>query len=694
MNRVTPGHYIQRIRTLGVGGSISRLTARIVSAITNAIDSVWWGYRGRRGMSDGVLFKRLTLNIRSTTALRDHYANRISESFLLPHTDGRTTLDLLYTADPTYTGKLLNEADAIVDGVVHLLGCDFQLDKLAYDKSSTLWHTDPVSGLFWPLLTRGRMDHYLWDSAPPADPKLIWELNRHQYLLKLALAAHLTGDDTYIRTADAHITSWITANPINRGINWYSSLEIGLRLISWALIFQFVRRCPEFKGLETFLKSLYQQADYLLHHLSTNESVPNNHLIGEATALVIVGAVFPEFDAAATWKATGLRHLTAQASAQTHPDGLNKEQATGYHRFVVEFLLLVRCAARRGLIKPQPQLDDILARMLEATCYLVTPDGNAPMWGDADDGSAHGLTPPYAYWSLRDLLAVGAVTFQQTEWKYVAGHFSVEAAWLTGPCGYQSWDMLAAAPAPTYSRAFEAAGVYVLRDQWTSDADVAMLRAGPFGLGEDGPCSHAHCDLLAVQLWIDGRALLVDSGTYSYFAPERNHFRLTAAHNTLVIDGQEQAEPGDAFSWLSIPTATLTGWTPGERVSGCLYTTTAVQARELTHIAHGHWRLTDCVHGQPGTHVTWHFHLAPELGAEYDAKEAGWRLRCKNDITTWLFPPDTVEIHTISGWHSRHYRHRTPNTVLVAQSWLPASSTGTFVWDFMLTHQINRKEAA
>jgi len=65
------------------------------------------------------------------------------------------------------------------------------------------------------------------------DPKIIHELNRHQHLPRLAKAYLLTGDERYSSEAVAQLNIWIDQNPPGRGINWQSSLEIGIRAISW-----------------------------------------------------------------------------------------------------------------------------------------------------------------------------------------------------------------------------------------------------------------------------------------------------------------------------------------------------------------------------------------------------------------------------------------------------------------------------
>ena len=255
--------------------------------------------------------------------------------------------------------------------------------------------------------------------------------------------------------------------------------------------------------------------------------------------------------------------------AQTHPDGVNKEQATGYHRFIAELLLLIVARSRQGALPHAPILEDTLERMLDYMLFISTPAGTAPMWGDSDYGRALGLGQAKDFWDFRPILSAGAALFGRPDWKFAAGRFDEEAVWLLGAAALTLWEQLDAHPPDQTSRGFPDAGLYVIRDGWAADTDVAFFRCGPFGLGGEGHCAHAHCDLLSFVLWVHGQPLLVDSGTYMYHGPWRDHFRLTAAHNTVMIDGRDQATPTPNFNWQRIPEANCIAWT-GNGVTGVL----------------------------------------------------------------------------------------------------------------------------
>ena len=63
--------------------------------------------------------------------------------------------------------------------------------------------------------------------------------------------------------------------------------------------------------------------------------------------------------------------------------------------------------------------------------------------------------------------------------------------------------------------------------------------------------NHGHADALSVTLSLNGRGIFVDPGTYRYNqAPEwRQYFKSTRAHNTVTIDGVDQAVQESGFIW-------------------------------------------------------------------------------------------------------------------------------------------------
>jgi hypothetical protein len=611
MFKLIPAH-VQNLRELGPVGILRRAWTRTMNWVAIRSQALWWGWKARRKLSDGSLLARTTGEWRSVDALLDELAGRPGSSFLLPNESQRVTSSLLNQYYPEYVTAVLAAADAVCRNEVSLLG------KVFHYPNGIDWQREPITGWRWPLWHRTRIGQYLYSSARPADLILFWELNRHQHFITLGIAYWLTGDQKYVDAFCSQIESWIEANPWQHGLNWYFPLEVSIRLLAWTAAFQFFRNSAEFrqKTGKAFLNSVWQQTDFLnrnLQTIRTKNDVPNNHMMAELVGLTLVGAAYPEFSAASEWREAGLRLLKQQATAQTHPDGVNKEQATGYHRFVAELLLLIVARSRQGVLPREPVLEITLERMLDYALFALTPDGRAPMWGDSDYGRALGLGQNKDFWDFRPILSAGAALFGRSDWKFAAGRFDEEAFWILGSDGLDLWQKLDACPPELISRAFPQAGLYVIRDAWVADTDVAILRCGSFGLGGEGHCAHAHCDLLSFVLWVRGQPLLVDSGTYTYHGPWRDPFRLTAAHNSVMIDGREQAIPMPYFNWRQIPEAKCVDWT-GKRIAAALTSSSQVEhIRELSHPRPGDWELVDKCTGNDEHRIEWFFHFAPGL---------------------------------------------------------------------------------
>ena len=649
--------------------------------------SRWWGWRARREISDAGLLARTTGGWRSMDALLDHLASRPSSSFLLPHESPQETAQLLNNYYPKHVSAVLTAADAACRNEISLL------DQVFHYSHGIDWTADPITGWRWPLWHRSRLSRYLYSVTRPADLRLLWELNRHQHFISLGIAYWLTGDHRYVDAFISHVQSWIETNPLQHGLNWFSSLEVSIRLLAWTVAFQFFCRSPEFRERagKAFLKSLWQQADFLSSHLQSTfkSDIPNNHLMAELTGLVLVGAAFPEFRRAAAWRETGLQLLNQQATVQTFPDGVNKEQSTGYHRFVAELLLLIVARSRQGALPYEPILENTLEHMLDYVLFTLTPIGTIPMWGDSDYGRALGLGLNKDFWDFRPILSAGAVLFRRADWKFVAGRFDEEAFWLLGSAGLDHWEQIDIRSPELTSRAFPDGGLYIIRDAWAADADVAFFRCGPFGLGGEGHCAHAHCDILSLILWVRGQPLLVDSGTYTYHGPWRDHFRLTAAHNTVMVDGSEQAIPMPYFNWQQVPESRCIDWA-GKRVTGALtYSGPMTLMRELSLSQSGVWELVDKFTGHDEHSMEWFFHFAP--GLDLQVQEGVPKIKVLKEGKPFFevhIPHNGICCQLRDDWHSYKYGVKQRNRVLYGHWQGKLQGEGlSFHWKFQLVNE-------
>ncbi len=83
-------------------------------------------------------------------------------------------------------------------------------------------------------------------------------------------------------------------------------------------------------------------------------------------------------------------------------------------------------------------------------------------------------------------------------------------------------------------------------------SDRLYLAVNAMSNGQDGNGGHAHNDKLSFELSFDGEDVIVDPGTYLYtpLPEERNRFRSTPFHNTLIIPEKEQNRWDEGISGL------------------------------------------------------------------------------------------------------------------------------------------------
>jgi len=92
------------------------------------------------------------------------------------------------------------------------------------------WHRDHKNYKEAPLGFCKDIDYQ--DFNKVGDFKYIWEINRHQHLISIAKAYFITGRADYREEVRRQIMDWIKKNPFMKSINWTSSLELEIRLIS------------------------------------------------------------------------------------------------------------------------------------------------------------------------------------------------------------------------------------------------------------------------------------------------------------------------------------------------------------------------------------------------------------------------------------------------------------------------------
>ncbi|MGA3213032.1 MAG: alginate lyase family protein, partial [Terriglobales bacterium] len=500
--------------------------------------------------------------------------------------------------------------------------CRQRFDLLGYEAldfgDRIDWQRDPVSGKRAPQVPFYQVRYLDYDQV--GDAKVIWELNRHQHLVKLAKAWCFTQDAKYVRELVGQWYGWRDQNPYPMGINWASSLEVAFRCLSWLWVRELLVDAVEKNKNGTMLqfradldKALLLAGRHIQRYLSTYFS-PNTHLLGEGVALFFLGTLCERSKTTDRWRQQGWGIVLQQAERQVRPDGTHFEQSTYYHVYALDFFLHARILAAANRMDIPPEFDRTLQRMLEVLA-AVGFIGAPPRFGDDDGGRLFDPRRNRAE-NMLDPLSTGAVLYGRSDFKQPAASVAEETVWLLGADAADKFAKLPPPPSSTKSVALENGGLYVL----TSGPEEIVIAAdaGPQGAAGGG---HGHADALSVQVSrTGGPMLLVDPGTYVYVGPDRNRtrtqFRGTPAHNTLAVDGLSQAESDGPFPWRSLPQVTVDMWVSGDLFDllvahhdGYLRLAFPVRhRRSIFGLKHNFSFVLDVIEGE-GTHkleVAWH----------------------------------------------------------------------------------------
>ncbi len=460
---------------------------------------------------------------------------------------------------------------------------------------------------------------------------LLWAYHLHYCDF---LNVDLTHDSNYnlLARATSLMLDWCQRNPPGNRIGW-EPYPLSLRIVNWLkfLVRNISRLEAVGKGhtVSQILLSLCEQTKWLERRLEFH--LRGNHLLKNAKALLFAGTLL-ETRESGHWRKTGSQLLRKQLAVQILTDGGHFERSPMYHAQSFEDLLdlLTLYAAFRPLVPLRHRLSEMSAAMAGFLRTILHPDSEIPLFNDSTFGDARPAT---------ELLA------RAEPFSSLAGTEDREIQVLPQT------------------------GFGVLRD--SSSRSSLIFDCGP--IGPDEQPGHGHCDALSYELSLNGERVVVDTGVSTYEAgPVRHYERSTAAHNTVRVDGEEQAEIWAAFRigrrYSTCPLKSgsaqrfsfLSGEHDGYRRLGVIH------SRQIVRGAGDLWIVADHLRGA-GTHRTEsfiHFHPAIRVepcGLGEDPVPGGWRKRVVLTTTRrryFLISPTVGSFAIKQAWYSPEFGRR------------------------------------
>lgn len=344
------------------------------------------------------------------------------------------------------------------------------------------------------------IEHNVSDSADwnQISSKKLWLYNLHYF-------DDLNAENSTNRTNwhRSLMKRWIIDNPPGFGVGW-EPYPLSLRIVNW------IKWSLSGNTLDKNMqKSLAIQIRFL--KMRVEYHLLGNHLISNAKALIF-GGYFFDGDEPDSWLECGMSILTREIPEQILMDGGHFEKSTMYSALVLEDMLdlinISKCFKDRVKGNQKKQLEIWSKRSCDLKNWLRVmchPDGEISFFNDA----AFNVAP-----NLAKLEAYATNLLEKSE-------------------NLKNKSSLIHLKNSGYIRLTFGSAVALL--------DVASI-------GPDYLPAHAHADTLSFEFSLRNQRVLVNSGTSCYEnSSERAWQRGTAAHNTVIIDGQDSSEVWSSF---------------------------------------------------------------------------------------------------------------------------------------------------
>lgn len=436
--------------------------------------------------------------------------------------------------------------------------CHGKIPFLSYETRdlgmSPPWNQDFISGKEWPMAPSPSLTAIRLDGS---DVKVPWELSRLQFLPVLGKAYCLTKKSIYRESAKRLVDDWISRNPVGQGVNWMIAMEAALRALSILFLLNLLWPLSDGEN-DTWLgrvtESLWQHLVYIEGNLEFSHIVRGNHYLSNLVGLYGL-AVFLDGPAMERRRRRYRMLLEREILLHVYEDGGNYEASSGYHVLVTQIFLTAYQLMRAEGAMPSNSFVERLRRMFVWMQALADAEGRLPHIGDCDDGRVE-----FLFDDLKQMASFPVTTRDSLRVSSLLGSGRLLLKAPVGGCGTDAaWYGFADEQNRDDKQDVSEQG---LKTSILPQSGIALARRGRHDLiflalpnGIHGKGTHTHNDKLSIVLRVDGDEILCDPGTGCYTRDRemRDRFRSARAHNTALVDGQEQNRiPASRMNFFSL----------------------------------------------------------------------------------------------------------------------------------------------
>ena len=584
------------------------------------------------------------------------------------------------------------------------------LDYPIFEKSVDVfkpidWHLDLSTGRMFPKSFAHKIDIR---SDKYGSAKHVWEVNRMQFMLHIAGLYKKSGDAKYLDLFRYHLTSWKNENPYMVGVNWYSNIEVNLRLICWYFCWQVLdveslrSNDAAFDRFvqDVWLPLIFEHAEYSYNHPSLCSSA-NNHLISEYAGLFVAacGWDIPHREERLKYAQAGLKR---EILVQNTAEGVNREEAAEYIQFIDDFFLIAAVVGKRTGAAFSESYNERLHAMANYMNSMLDCNCNYPMYGDGDDGFVLRPDAGGHFNNFKSLLASFAVYFNDASFKRTDVVWDEKNELLFGTASRGKFESMSCASASAVldgNKFFTKSGHFIFRKQKCAADGYGSANLSDVGnslnVGSDASCAecretylhfdaaplgflsiaaHGHADALSFILHVDGKPVIVDPGTFTYHTHKdlRRYFVSTLAHNTVCVNDQNQAEQAGPTMWLNHYKAKVVSC--DEKAGDVTATHNGYDAAGVSHTRRVQYNrekdeftITDTLRSSKHAVVEIPFHLHPDAVVELQNSTANVVMPECRRVVLELDEKLSYSIRE-DGWYSEHFGEKVPTKFLYAKT--------------------------
>jgi hypothetical protein len=369
------------------------------------------------------------------------------------------------------------------------------------------------------------------------DIKALWDLSRFDWIVPLSQQAS-KGDPDALLILNNWLQDWQKENNPYLGVNWKCGQESSIRVIHLMMgafiLDELLAPTPALINL--VIAHLKRIEPTILYAIGQN----NNHGTSEAAALYIGGGFLLKngYNIGRKWHEKGAKVIAERASKLIGKDGTFSQYSLNYHRLMLDTLCCCEFFREKLSLPLLPGVFYQKAKLATNWLFSIIDDisGDGPNAG-ANDGAKIIPLTNCGYRDFRPTVQLAMVLFK-SERAYPQGKWDDQFHWLKMDLPDKKSDL-------PNSLIADDGGFAILRH---SDVFVC-LRYPRFKFRP------SQNDLLHLDLWIKGKCIFRDGGSYSYNAdPElMNYFGSVSAHNTVQFDNREPMQKLSRFlygNWL------------------------------------------------------------------------------------------------------------------------------------------------